>query len=474
MTENLDNHMIEWGIPEQEPSIIKVIGVGGGGGNAVNYMYNAGIKGVDFIICNTDNQHILRSPIPAKIIIGNRTTHGRGVGGNPVLGREAALDSIEEIRKSLEGKTKMLFITSGMGGGTGTGAAPVIAQVAQDMGLLTVGIVTYPFDHEGPKRKQIADEGIEEMSKYVDALIVIYNQRLMEQHLNLPFSKAFAYVDNVCLTAAKGIAEIITVSGDMNVDFEDVKAIMKNCGTAIFGSAVAEGENRAIKAVEAALHSPLLKDKDIRGAKHILLNLSCDRQDILMEEVKSITEHIWKEVGKEVDIKLGYCKDDKLGDKISVTIIATYFNNREKTGKPEKPREINRVILDMNPGEPSSREPYRPSVNKYEKKNNISKTSDRPEQLSINFDTYQKDDNDILSTRMKNDDSVVLKKYSYPILTPEELEEKESVPAYIRKNITLLEQPHSSENEMSTFYLTDNNEKPEIKDDNAFLNPGVD
>ena len=338
--------MIDWGLPEHESSIIKIIGVGGGGGNAVNYMYNSGIKGVDFIICNTDNQHLLQSPIPRKIQIGYSMTSGRGVGGNPEMGRRAAQDSIIQVREAIESKTKMLFIATGMGGGTGTGAAPVIAKMAKEMDLLTVGIVTYPFDHEGPLRKQVADAGIEEMKKYVDALIVIYNQRLMDTHLRLPFTKAFAFVDNVCATAARGIAEIITVSGQMNLDFDDVNAIMKNCGTAMFGSAVGEGEGRALKAIRAALHSPLLKDKDIRGAQNILLNLSYGTHEILLEEIKIITEYIRKEVGREVNIKLGYCQDERLGDKLSITIIATYINEIVRPTEP-KP-ETNRIIYTLN------------------------------------------------------------------------------------------------------------------------------
>ena len=452
MTELISNQMIDWGLAEQEPSIIKVIGVGGGGGNAVNFMYKAGIKGVDFIICNTDNQHLLRSPIPTKIQIGYTMTAGRGVGGNPDLGRKAAEDNIDEIKTAIDSKTKMLFITSGMGGGTGTGAAPVIARLAQEMDLLTVGIVTYPFDHEGPKRKQIADEGIEEMRKYVDAMIVIYNQRLMEMHLSLPFTKAFAFVDNVCATAAKGIAEIITVAGDMNVDFEDVKTIMKNSGTAMFGSAIGEGENRAVKAVESALHSPLLKDKDIRGAQHILLNLSFGTREILMEEVKLITEYIWAEVGTDVDIKLGHCHDEKLADKLSVTLIATSFDNKVAPAEP-KPQN-NRVVLSLNQDEPVKNEP-RPQKARVEPAPRPVRQPDNHEQLRINFNSAPQEDYEFFTTRTSNDESQVLKKYNYPILSPEDLVEKESVPAYIRKNIELVDQPHSSENEMSTFYLTD-------------------
>jgi len=317
--------MIDWGIKEVEPSIIKVMGLGGGGGNAVNHMFTAGIKGVDFIVCNTDNQHLLRSPIAKKILIGYNLTSGLGVGGNPEIGKKAAINSSIDIKSALGKPTKMLFITAGMGGGTGTGAAPIIAKIAKDLDLLTVAIVTYPFDYEGPKRKQLADEGIAELNKYVDALIIIHNEQLMEMFPDAELEEAFIHVDNICAIAAKGIAEIITVPGEMNVGFEDVKAIMKDSGTAIFGSATSEGENRAKRAIEAALHSPLLKDKDILGVQNILLNISYGDQKVLVNELRIITDYLREKAGEKVDIKLGYSNDKSLGKKLSVTLIATSF-----------------------------------------------------------------------------------------------------------------------------------------------------
>ena len=261
-------------LPPHESSIIKVIGLGGGGGNAVNYMFQQGIKGVEFLVCNTDRQALDNSLITQKIQIGNNLTGGRGVGGDPEKGMQAALENIDDVKRILENNTKMLFITTGMGGGTGTGAAPIVAKLAKEMDILTVGIVTYPFDGEGPKRKKIAEEGIAELRKYVDALITIHNEKLLEIFNDEGVTQAFGHADNVLATAAKGIAEIITVPGILNVDFADVKAVMKNSGSAIMGSAIVEGEDRAQKAIEEALNSPLLREQNIKGAKHILLNIS--------------------------------------------------------------------------------------------------------------------------------------------------------------------------------------------------------
>lgn len=333
--------MIDWGIAEEEPSIIKVIGVGGGGGNAVNHMYKTGIRGVEFLICNTDYQHLLYSPVPSKLQIGYSITEGRGAGGRPEIGRQAAEDSFDLIKSALNGKTKMLFITTGMGGGTGTGAAPIIAKIARDLDILTVGIVTYPFELEGPVRKKIADKGIEELKKNVDALIVIYNERLMEKHINLPYTKAFAYVDNICASAARGIAEIITISGNVNVDFEDVKNIMKNCGTALVGMAVEGGENRAFRAIKSALDSPLIMDSDILGAENILLNIVYGSREVTLKEVKIMSDYIREKANSEVDIKVGQSFDQRLEDKISVTVIATYLkNNKEREEEIKQDKKI--------------------------------------------------------------------------------------------------------------------------------------
>lgn len=321
--------MIQFDLPKNHSSIIKVIGIGGGGSNAVNHMYRQGIEGVDFIVCNTDAQALDISPIPVKIQIGASLTEGRGAGSIPAVGKNAAIENIDQVKSLLEKNTKMIFITAGMGGGTGTGAAPVIAATAKEMGILTVGIVTVPFSFEGRKRKQQAEEGIKELRKNVDTLLVICNDKLRELHGNLCLSEAFSKADNILTTAAKGIAEIITVPGYINVDFEDVKTVMKNSGVAIMGSGFAEGENRALEAVEMALSSPLLNDNQIKGASNILLYIASGKAEITMDEVSEITDYIQNESGSTAEIIWGNGIDESLDNKIGVTLIATGFNSTE-------------------------------------------------------------------------------------------------------------------------------------------------
>lgn len=332
---------MKFDLPKDQSSIIKVIGVGGGGSNAVNHMYRQGITGVDFIICNTDQQALDLSPIPNKIQLGSTLTEGRGAGSNPEVGKNAAIENVDELKDLFEKNTQMVFITAGMGGGTGTGAAPIIAQTAKEMGILTVGIVTIPFSFEGRRRKLQADEGLEELRDSVDTLLVICNDKLRQMHGNLKISEAFSKADDILTIAAKGIAEIITVAGYINVDFEDVKTVMKDGGTAIMGSASAEGENRATKAVSQALASPLLNDNDITGANYILLNITSGDEEVSMDEIDEITEYIQNESGNTADIIWGNGVDESLGSKICVTIIATGFGKAEPGGfmtakKPEK------------------------------------------------------------------------------------------------------------------------------------------
>lgn len=332
---------IRFNLPKEYASIIKVIGVGGGGSNAVNHMFRQGIKGVDFVVCNTDAQALDFSPIPAKVQLGSTLTEGRGAGSLPQVGKDAAVENIEDIKSLLGETTKMVFITAGMGGGTGTGAAPIVAQTARDMGILTVGIVTLPFSFEGKRRRQQAEEGIEEMRNAVDTLLVISNDKLREMYGNLSLSNAFAQADNVLTTAAKGIAEIITVTGYINVDFEDVRTVMNKGGSAIMGSASAEGENRASRAIESALSSPLLNDNIIKGAKHILLNITAGDIEATMDEVSEISDFVQEEAGMSANIIFGTGHDPELGDKINVTVIATGFNTApllpfENRNQPEK------------------------------------------------------------------------------------------------------------------------------------------
>lgn len=329
---------------QQEPgSIIKVIGVGGGGSNAVNHMFRQGIKGVDFIVCNTDKQALEVSPVENKIQLGFALTKGLGAGSIPEMGRNSALETIDDIRNYLSDGTQMVFITAGLGGGTGTGAAPIIASVAREMGILTVGIVTLPFTFEGKKRKQQADAGLEEMKKYVDTLLVICNDKLREMYGNLKMSEAFAHADNVLTGAAKSIAEIISLNLHINVDFNDVKTVMKDSGVAIMGTASASGEKRAIRSVEQALNSPLLNDNNIRGARHVLLNIMSGSDDISMDEFTEITDYIQEESGYSAELITGYGIDQSLGDSVNVTIIATGFQSNSPTGF-EVPKQAEKVV----------------------------------------------------------------------------------------------------------------------------------
>ena len=337
---------LEFDLPKETTSIIKVIGVGGGGSNAVNHMFNQGIVGVDFIVCNTDRQALDVSPVPLKIQLGASLTDGCGAGSIPEIGKNSAIENIEEIRSILSNGTKMVFVTAGMGGGTGTGAAPIVAQIAKEMGILTVGIVTVPFGFEGRKRRQQAEEGLDEMRKNVDTLLVINNERLREISGNLSIGNAFSQADDVLAMAAKGIAEVISVTGNINVDFNDVNTVMKNSGVAIMGSASAEGENRAIEAVQHALSSPLLNDNDISGAKYVLLNITYGAQEVLMDEITAITDFIQDEAGSTADVIWGHGFDGSLGDKLSVTIIATGFNSAPITGFEKAPERIVRPLED--------------------------------------------------------------------------------------------------------------------------------
>lgn len=321
---------------KDKSSIIKVIGVGGGGGNAVNHMYLSGITGVDFIICNTDAQALESSPIPNKVQLGASLTEGMGAGSIPEVGKNSAIENIDDIKAMLGSTTKMLFITAGMGGGTGTGASPIIAKAAKELDILTVAIITTPFSFEGKRRRLQADEGMEELKKYVDSYLVISNDRLREIFGNLTLGSAFGQADDILTTAAKGIAEIITVPGYINVDFKDVRTVMKDSGVAIMGSFAAEGEDRALQAVEGALASPLLKDNEIEGARYILLNISSGLREVTMDEVSIITDYIQEKAGLSADLIWGNCTDESLSDKLSVTIIATGFQTSEERVHEEK------------------------------------------------------------------------------------------------------------------------------------------
>lgn len=314
----------EFDLPTDQNSIIKVIGVGGGGSNAVNQMFEQGIEGVNFVVCNTDAQALHASPVPNKIQLGPNLTQGLGAGANPEVGMQACEESIEEIRALLGNNTKMVFITAGMGGGTGTGAAPVVARVAREMGILTVGIVTTPFSFEGRKRHQHAIEGINKLREQVDTILVIGNDKIRMMYGNLTQSQAFSHANNILTTAAKSISEIITKPGIINVDFADVRTVMINGGSAIMGNAFAEGSDRANIAIQTALNSPLLNDSDIRGAKNVLVNIASGEEEVRIDEIESINDYI-QAAANETDIILGTSRDMSLGKKLMVTVIATGF-----------------------------------------------------------------------------------------------------------------------------------------------------
>ncbi|MBK7123660.1 MAG: cell division protein FtsZ [Chitinophagaceae bacterium] len=344
--------MIHFDLPKDQSSIIKVIGVGGGGSNAVNHMFSQNIEGVNFIICNTDAQAIAQSKVPNKIQLGPHLTQGLGAGANPEIGRQATEESLEEIKRILEVNTKMAFITAGMGGGTGTGGAPILAKICKDLGILTVGIVTTPFAYEGKKRIAQAEEGVMLLKNHVDTLLVISNDKLRHQFGNLKMKEAFAKADNVLATAAKCITDVINSTGQINVDFADVCTVMTNGGVAILGSAAAEGENRAQSAIENAINSPLLNDNDIRGAKWILININSSEgeHEFTMDEVEIIQNYLLSQAGDDTDVILGLGYDNSLGAQIGITLIATGFDHKdpfEKKPEAKKEQKDEKIVMTL-------------------------------------------------------------------------------------------------------------------------------
>jgi len=353
--------MIHFDLPTEKSSILKVIGVGGGGSNAVNYMFNQQIEGVNFVICNTDAQALAASGIPNRVQLGPHLTQGLGAGANPEIGRQATEESLEEIRKILEVNTKMAFITAGMGGGTGTGGAPIIAKICKDLGILTVGIVTTPFAYEGKKRLQQAEEGIRQLRQQVDTLLVISNDKLRHQFGNLKMREAFEKADNVLATAARCITDVINSTGQINVDFADVCTVMRNGGRAILGHAEVAGTHRAQLAIEEALNSPLLNDNEIKGAKWILININSSRgeYEFTMDEVEVIQQYLLTRAGENTDVILGMGYDDLLGDKLGITLIATGFEHKDTTSitpfkkaAPEEEKII--MVLGEQPAPPAA------------------------------------------------------------------------------------------------------------------------
>ena len=515
-------NMYQFDLPAHHKSIIKVVGVGGGGSNAVNHMYSLGIRDVEFVVCNTDHQALESSAVPNRLQIGNNLTSGLGAGANPERGRNAAVESKEEIRDLLSQDTKMVFITAGMGGGTGTGAAPVIAQVASELDILTVGIVTAPFAFEGKKKMKAAEEGIKELKKYCDTVLVIMNDKLREIYGNLSISDAFAQADNVLTTAAKGIAEIITVPGYVNVDFEDVKTVMKGAGPAVMGSSKTIGDNRARRAAEEALNSPLLNQQDIYGAEKILLSIiSGEEAELQMDELTDITDYIQEYAGEDAEVIFGHGVDSSLGENIRVTVIATGFGKVDEDGEYiSKEEEAKR--FDLNSQREIEETPKRDTTSDFmfeieetkdtegvedwnyefsslkdEIKREVEEEERRDtqpaEQSSFEFDftnsfesepdATHEDEVDIedafasmpsskqvrlAQERAEREAMFSSKKFE---METEEFKERLDVPAYERKQVKLQNVPHSSERNISKFNL---NEENQILGNNKFLHDNVD
>lgn len=500
----MSEDLMNFDMPLSNSSIIKVIGVGGGGSNAVNYMYNLGIKDVSFVVCNTDSQALESSPVPVKIQLGESLTEGRGAGNRPDRGREAAIENLEDVVRVLEDNTKMVFVTAGMGGGTGTGAAPIIAQKAKEMGVLTVGIVTIPFRFEGRLRINQALDGIAEMEKHVDSLLIINNERLREMFGDLKLSNAFSKADDVLATAAKGIAEIITVHGYINVDFADVETVMKDSGVAIMGSASAEGENRAIDAIQASLESPLLNNNDIKGARNILLNITSGSDEVTMDEVGEITDYVQDVVGDNASIIWGTGNDEVMNGQVCVTIIATGFVSGQLVEHQQKKKEtaVTRFSLDEN-GEIVSTSVEQEEVVELDNLNDDDETGrvvdfelvEKKKQERI--DKYYKPivpqnsksepDKFELDEAWQQDSSYKPELqnigYQRTQLTPEEMEDErmieqlENIPAYKRKLMAMGNKPKPTREpgQVSRFSLSDDSGKgPRISRDNPYLHDNVD
>ncbi len=481
--------------------IIKVIGVGGGGSNAVTHMYQKGIVGVDFIICNTDIQALEISPVPTKIQLGPNLTKGMGAGNKPEVGRQACIESIDEIRRVIEGDTKMLFITAGMGGGTGTGAAPIIAKVARELEILTIGIVTIPFQFEGPKRMRQAIEGLEELKKNTDAIIIINNDKLRNVHASRTISEAFACADDVLTTAAKGIAEIITLPGKVNVDFQDVYTVMKDSGVAIMGAGVAAGEDRALRAVQMALSSEIIEDNNIHGARNILLNITTGKSEMTLEEMYLITEYIQQQAGYGTDLIWGHCHDESYDDQISVTVIATGFQQNSHTiNKTEK----NIVVLEDEESGPDAEEAklepvLKDSTEDLPSAESIVEPSNASNTLVFEVDLEQRPadartqiQQQIHRERQTKEQQKALEELQQryrqkrkkwetsepPIsvdLDSEEISKMEKTPAYLRRNVQLEDLPEASSNASDKWTLSIEDEEPIIrKKGNSFLHDRAD
>lgn len=462
-------------MPLNEGAIIKVIGVGGGGSNAVNHMSRKGIKDVDFVVCNTDSQALANSPVMNRVQLGSSLTEGRGAGNKPEVGRLAAQENIEDVKKAIGDQAKMVFITAGMGGGTGTGAGPIIAQACHELGLLTVGIVTIPFRNEGRRRIQQAIEGIQELEGHVDSLLVINNEKIREMYGDFKISEAFSKADDVLATAAKGIAEIITVHGYINVDFADVETVMRQSGVAIMGSAQASGEDRAIHAIEEALNSPLLNNNNIKGARNILLNVTSGDLEITMDEIGQITDYVQARAGYDADLIWGNGHDESLGENINVTIVATGFST---SSIPEvlANKKVEKTYHTLNDAPTATR------PNPETKKRPAYTHEPNAKQESLHFETKRpKDDFESLyantpaSSKAEEDGSREVEfKVDFTGTDEIEIENLENVPAYKRRRLKI-NLGRKEEKKISKFSLSaDENNEIFISENNSYLHDNID
>ncbi len=455
-------------VMEKTPgAAIKVIGVGGGGGNAVNHMFKHGIRDVDFVICNTDAQAMEASAIRSRVQLGASLTEGRGAGNKPEVGRQAAIENIEDVKKTLSENTKMVFVTAGMGGGTGTGAAPVIAQCCKEQGYLTVAIVTIPFRNEGKRRIKQAYEGIKELATYVDSLLVINNERIREMFGDFGISEAFSKADNVLSTAAKGIAEIITVPGYINVDFADVETVMRKSGMAVMGTGVSDEEDRAEDAVRKALNSPLLNDNEIRGARNILININSGNKEVTMDEVGRITDYVQNMAGFDADLIWGNGTDESLGEKLSVTVIATGFptsiiselseQSQRKVVSHTLEKETVSVTKDEHLSEQKNEDKRSQSTFEFNVENNSKNDDDEFESL------YP------ITSRERDSTEKEIDVNDYANLSDDDVDELENVPAFKRRNIRINDPKYKRDR---SGYSVDRDNR--ISDRNSYLHDNVD
>lgn len=493
----MSEDLINFDLPVERSSIIKVIGIGGGGSNAVNHMFRKGIRDVNFIVCNTDLQALTKSPVPVKVQIGETTTEGLGAGSQPERGRAAALENLDDVMKALSGNTKMVFITAGMGGGTGTGATPVIAKACKDAGYLTVAVVTIPFRSELNQRIKLAISGINDLKDKVDSLIVINNERLREIYGDEGVSAAFARADDVLANAVKGIAEIITCTGYINVDFADVDTVMRDSGVALMGIGTASGDDRATKSIEAALTSPLLSSNDITGARSLLLNIKSGtgENEITMDELGELTDYVYATISDNALIIRGLSADESLGDSISVTVVATGFEATADLDayKPERRREVVSLTTEQQPAviedaaEGDSQ--YIVRSTRTGRRSAASPDTD-VNQGVIDFDPDgdininpaparpappQPDKNEGTLRKLKHMQNVIKNEGLSTQSMNDNIEDFEEVPAYVRKKIALHNATKASGSKVSKFTLSlDEDNQPVIRENNAYLNDNVD